>query len=123
MAAHGESKTGMQSAQLDSFINEQWARVRGRLRAEVGEAAFRSWLKPLTLVGAKDGVVRMAVPTRFMRDWVRSNYVERIFALWGDENDIVREVEIIERYGKKFNSVGHHCLGADVRDQQFQQPA
>ena len=85
----------MQGAQLDSFISEQWARVRGRLRSEVGEAAFRSWLKPLTLVGAKDGVVRMAVPTRFMRDWVRSNYVERIFALWGDENDVVREVEIV----------------------------
>ncbi len=85
----------MQSAQLDTFISEQWARVRGRLRAEVGEAAFRSWLKPLTLVGAKDGVVRMAVPTRFMRDWVRSNYVEQIFALWGDENDVVRKVEIV----------------------------
>jgi chromosomal replication initiator protein len=86
---------GMQSAHFESFISEQWARVRGRLRAEVGEAAFRSWLKPLTLVGAKDGVVRMAVPTRFMRDWVRSNYVERISALWGDENNVVREVEIV----------------------------
>ncbi len=85
----------MQSAQVDPYISEQWARVRGRLRAEVGEAAFRSWLKPLTLVGAKGGVVRMAVPTRFMRDWVRSNYVERIFALWGDENDVVRKVEIV----------------------------
>jgi chromosomal replication initiator protein len=85
----------MQSAHFESFISEQWARVRGRLRAEVGEAAFRSWLKPLTLVGAKDGVVRMAVPTRFMRDWVRTNYVERISALWGDENEVVRGVEIV----------------------------
>jgi chromosomal replication initiator protein len=85
----------MQSGHLDSYTSEQWARVRGRLRTEVGEAAFRSWLKPLTLVGAKDGVVRMAVPTRFMRDWVRSNYAERIFALWGDENDVVSKIEIV----------------------------
>jgi chromosomal replication initiator protein len=85
----------MQSGNLDPYTSEQWARVRGRLRSEVGEAAFRSWLKPLTLVGAKDGVVRMAVPTRFMRDWVRSNYAERIFALWGDENDVVSKVEIV----------------------------
>ena len=85
----------MQGGQHDSSVSEQWARVRGRLRAEVGEAAFRSWLKPLTLAGSKEGVVRMAVPTRFMRDWVRSNYAERIFALWGEEDDIVRKIEIV----------------------------
>jgi chromosomal replication initiator protein len=85
----------MHSGHPDSYTSEQWARVRGRLRSEVGEAAFRSWLKPLTLVGAKDGIVRMAVPTRFMRDWVRSNYADRIFALWGDENDVISKVEIV----------------------------
>ncbi|MCH8808749.1 MAG: hypothetical protein IH993_02790, partial [Proteobacteria bacterium] len=42
----------------DLSDSEQWARVRGRLRAEVGDAAFRSWLKPLTMVSAKRGVVR-----------------------------------------------------------------
>ena len=35
----------------EATIVEQWARVRGRLRTEVGEAAYRSWLKPLTLAG------------------------------------------------------------------------
>ncbi len=85
----------MQGGEYDSYIHEQWARVRGRLRAEVGEAAFRSWLKPLTLVSSKSGVVRMAVPTRFMRDWVRSNYAERISALWNDEGDAVSKIEIV----------------------------
>ncbi len=85
----------MQGGEYDSYIHEQWARVRGRLRTEVGEAAFRSWLKPLTLVNSKSGVVRMAVPTRFMRDWVRSNYAERLSALWGEERDGLRKIEII----------------------------
>ena len=85
----------MAASEFDPVVSEQWARVRGRLRNEVGEAAFRSWLKPLTLVGAKNGVVRMAVPTRFMRDWVRSNYAERISTLWGDEDHVLKKVEII----------------------------
>jgi chromosomal replication initiator protein len=85
----------MEGSEYDPHHYEQWARVRGRLRAEVGEAAFRSWLKPLTLLSAKKGVVRMAVPTRFMRDWVRSNYAERISALWGEEDDVVRKIEIV----------------------------
>ncbi len=74
---------------------EEWARVRGRLRAEVGDAAFRSWLKPLTMVGAKNGVARMSVPTRFMRDWVVSNYAERIQILWQDEDVGIERVEIV----------------------------
>jgi chromosomal replication initiator protein len=85
----------MQGSEYDPHHYEQWARVRGRLRAEVGEAAFRSWLKPLTLLSAKKGVVRLAVPTRFMRDWVRSNYAERISVLWGEEDDVVRKIEIV----------------------------
>ncbi len=76
-------------------LDEQWARVRGRLRAEVGEAAYRSWLKPLTMVSVKKDVVRLAVPTRFMRDWVLSNYAQRIETLWHDEDDEVSRVEIV----------------------------
>jgi chromosomal replication initiator protein len=76
-------------------LDEQWARVRGRLRAEVGEAAYRSWLKPLTMVSVKKDVVRMAVPTRFMRDWVLSNYAQRIETLWRDEDEDIARVEIV----------------------------
>ena len=49
---------------------EYWSRVRGRLRAEFGDATFNSWLKPLMLVSAGDERVVLTVPTRFMRDWV-----------------------------------------------------
>ena len=78
-------------------LQEAWARVRGRLRADVGEAAYRSWLKPLTLMSSKNGVVRMAVPTRFMRDWVTGNYADRIRALWRSEDRQVKTVEIVVR--------------------------
>ncbi|MEO3432302.1 chromosomal replication initiator protein DnaA [Inquilinus sp. CAU 1745] len=76
-------------------IDQQWARVQGRLRDEVGEAAFKSWLKPLTLTEIDDGEVRIAVPTRFMRDWVLTHYAERIRALWSVENDGVHSVDIV----------------------------
>jgi chromosomal replication initiator protein len=76
-------------------VETQWARVRGKLRAEFGEVAYRSWLKPLTLAGVEDGEVRIAVPTRFMQDWVRTHYAERLRALWKAENKSVRGVEII----------------------------
>ena len=76
-------------------IIEQWTRVRGRLRAEVGEAAYRSWLKPLILAGSRNGKLRLAVPTRFMRDWVASNYAARLSALWGEEDPTIGGIEIV----------------------------
>ena len=76
-------------------LSDQWSRVRGRLRQEVGDAAFRSWLQPLNLVGANGGVVRMAVPTRFMRDWVSGHYADRIRALWKRENPDISGIEIV----------------------------
>ena len=56
----------MKASGLDSQLNAKWARVRGRLRSEYGEQAYRSWLKPLTLVGHTNGEFRIAVPTRFI---------------------------------------------------------
>src|ERR671939_1166125 len=77
-------------------LQQQWARVRGRLREEYGDAAFRSWLKPLTFCGlAEGGKVRIAVQTKFMRDWVAAQYADRIRALWSGENPAVTSVEIL----------------------------
>ncbi len=76
-------------------MNSIWDRVRGRLREEVGDAAYRSWLRPITVHEVQDGAVRLALPTRFMRDWVATHYGERIRVLWGAENPAVRSVEIV----------------------------
>ena len=80
---------------LDPTLNEQWARIRGRLRKDVGDAAFRSWLKPLSFQSMHRGVIRLAVPTRLMRDWIKSNYAEQISGLWREEEESVAQVEIV----------------------------
>ena len=72
----------------------RWEQVQARLRAAVGEAAFNSWLRPLALTQAADGVVRMTVPTRFMRDWVIKNYANLIRSLWQEEGGRSVAVEI-----------------------------
>jgi len=77
------------------MTKSEWDRVKGRLRDEVGDSAYRSWLRPITVHGISDGAVRLALPTRFMRDWVATHYAERIRTLWGAENPEIRNVEIV----------------------------
>lgn len=86
---------GMSGTSVHGSLDQQWAKVRGRLKDEVGETAYRSWLKPLTVSDLHAGQVRIVVPTRFMRDWIRTHYADRIRALWTGENPTVQSVEII----------------------------
>ncbi|MCH9020090.1 MAG: chromosomal replication initiator protein DnaA [Proteobacteria bacterium] len=85
----GESKQGRSPT-----LSEQWSRVRGRLRTEFGDAAYKSWLQPIRLGGVRDGEITMNVPSRFMREWVMSRYADRIRALWRGEDSSIRSVSI-----------------------------
>jgi len=84
----------MADQNVDPAVTQRWARVRGILRSELGDASYRSWLKPLTLVSVEGGRVRISVPTRFMRDWVISHYGDRLRELWMDENPDVDSVDV-----------------------------
>jgi len=89
---NGGADTGKGPSDL---LKEQWERVTRTLKADIGEAAFQSWIKPI-LVRCIDGnVVRMSVPTRFMRDWVMAHYHDKITDLWRAENAVVAVVEVI----------------------------
>ena len=94
MAEHAVPE-GRVAAQAEPILSQQWQRVRGRLRQEVGEAAFHSWLHPIVLEGVRDGAVQMALPTRFMRDWVNRHYADRLRCLWTGENPTVRGIDIV----------------------------
>ncbi len=89
---------GEHSEAMDHLPPEQlaalWARVRGRLQQEVGEVEYRTWLRQMTLVGVDGDEITVHLPTRFLRDWVRAQYGDRLSALWQEQLPAVRRVEI-----------------------------
>jgi|HubBroStandDraft_6_1064221.scaffolds.fasta_scaffold17276_5 chromosomal replication initiator protein len=72
-----------------------WARVMGRLRREVGETAYRSWFRSMTVERVAGGEGVIAVPTRFLRNWVATHYSDRLLALWHSENEAVRRISFV----------------------------
>ncbi|MEZ5668129.1 MAG: chromosomal replication initiator protein DnaA [Alphaproteobacteria bacterium] len=74
-----------------------WARVRGRMRTECGESEFRSWLKPLELIETHPRGMVLAVPSRFMRDWVATHFLDRIGQHCRDEAGYPVSVEVVAR--------------------------
>jgi chromosomal replication initiator protein len=75
-------------------LAEQWARVRGRLQQEVGDVEYRTWLRQMTLVAVDGDEVTVYLPTRFLRDWVRSQYGDKLDTLWRLENSDIRRVDL-----------------------------
>ena len=75
-------------------LAEQWARIRGRLQNEVGDVEYRTWLRQMSLGDLQGDEVTVRLPSRFLRDWVRSHYGDRLNALWRAENGHVRHVDI-----------------------------
>ena len=74
-------------------LGTQWARVRARLQQDVGEVEYRSWLRQMTL-GPLDGdELTLYLPTRFLRDWVRSQYEDKLRTLWQAENRAIRRID------------------------------
>src|SRR6266498_5103115 len=73
---------------------EQWSRVKQRLRAEVGDDIFSSWFARMDLDGADDDVVRLSVPTRFLKSWIQAHYAERVLACWRTERPLVRRIDL-----------------------------
>jgi chromosomal replication initiator protein len=74
-------------------LAEVWARIRGRLRDEVGEVEYKSWLRQMTLSSLQGEEVVVLLPTRFLRDWVRGHYGDRLRALWQAEIPAIRRIE------------------------------
>jgi chromosomal replication initiator protein len=76
---------------------ERWERVKGRLRAEVGEEIFQSWFARMELERIQDGAAYLSVPTRFLKSWIQSHYSERLLSCWQAEHTEMHKLEVSVR--------------------------
>ena len=84
---------------MDEAKQESWVRVKGRLRAELGEDVYTSWFARVDLEGLDAETVRMSVPTRFLKSWIQSHYTERVLACWQSEHAAISRIELTVRSG------------------------
>ena len=74
-----------------------WQAVSSELYQSVGEAIYRNWLLPLTFREISNGQAILVAPTRFMREWVVVNYLEKIRELFQQHDHTVYSVDVIVR--------------------------
>ncbi|QBL92255.1 Chromosomal replication initiator protein DnaA [Komagataeibacter saccharivorans] len=77
-----------------SVLAIHWSRICERLKVEVGEVEYRTWLRQITVGPVDEDEITLYLPTRFLRDWVRGQYGDRLGTLWNAEVPAIRRVEL-----------------------------
>jgi chromosomal replication initiator protein len=71
--------------------------VRIQLKARLGGEVYSSWFGRMKLAEAAKGVVRLSVPTAFLRAWINSHYLDLIAELWRKEDPEILKLEVVYR--------------------------
>ncbi|MBP0440554.1 chromosomal replication initiator protein DnaA [Tianweitania sediminis] len=79
-------------------------RVKVQLRTRLGAEVFNSWFGRMKLAEASRGIVRLSVPTAFLRSWINNHYIKTIDELWKAEEPSTLKVEVIVRSATRSTS-------------------
>jgi len=71
-----------------------WTEAAGRLRAEIGEGPFSSYIAPSAVRADGAGQLILVTPTAYARDWVRKNALRRMNELWLGLDGLSRRLEV-----------------------------
>lgn len=79
------------------MTEETFERLTAKLKARVGSEIYSSWFGRLKLEELSKSVVRLSVPTAFLRSWINNHYSELLTELWQEENPQILKVEVVVR--------------------------
>ena len=71
-----------------------WTEAAGRLRNEIGEGPFSSYIAPSAVRADGAGQLILVTPTAYARDWVRKNALRRMNELWLGLDGLSRRLEV-----------------------------
>ena len=83
-----------QISPIEINVKDLWLLVLKKLNNELGNEIFNSWIKNIKVQSIDDDILYFSVPTRFIRDWITSHYLDKIIFFLNAENPNIRRVKI-----------------------------
>ena len=59
-------------------VSFEWKLVQTEMKNKLGLDVYESWLKKITFIDEFNNYLLLSVPTRFIRDWITSRYLDQI---------------------------------------------
>tara|TARA_B100000963_G_scaffold353549_1_gene368439 strand:- start:8222 stop:9640 length:1419 start_codon:yes stop_codon:yes gene_type:complete len=79
-----------------------WISIQTEMKSKLGTDIYESWLKKIIFVEEFNNYILLSVPTRFIRDWITSRYLDQILqTVRNYKKEIIRiEFKIIDQNSK-----------------------
>ena len=79
-------------------VNIDWNLIQSEIKNKLGQDIYESWLKKINFVEEFNNYLLLSVPTRFIRDWITSRYLDQILQIVKNhKKDLIRiELKIDE---------------------------
>lgn len=95
--AFGSIRLEAAEVKADMKQNVLFERVTARLKAQVGQDVYASWFARLKLHSVSKSVVRLSVPTTFLKSWINNRYLDLITGLFQAEDPEILKIEVLVR--------------------------
>jgi len=82
---------------VSSDTEQRFDRVKTQLKARLGTEVYSSWFGRMKVAEASKGIIRISVPTAFLRSWINGHYLDLISELWKQEDPDLLKIEIVVR--------------------------
>ena len=79
-----------------------WNLIQNEMKSKLGLEVYESWLRKISFIDEFNNYILLSVPTRFIRDWITSRYLDQILqTVKNYKKEIIRiELKIIEQETK-----------------------
>ena len=84
-----------------------WNLVQTEMKNKLGLDIYESWLKKINFVEEFNNYILLSVPTRFIRDWITSRYLDQILhVIRNYKKEIIRiEFKIVDQKLRKIMKI------------------
>ena len=82
-----------------------WNLIQNEMKNKLGLEVYESWLRKISFIDEFNNYILLSVPTRFIRDWITSRYLDQILqTVKNYKKEIIRiEFKIIEQETKNID--------------------
>jgi chromosomal replication initiator protein len=85
------NSTTNKNIETQNQTNLDWNLIQSQMKNKLGSEIFESWLKKINFVEEFNNYILLTVPTRFIRDWITSRYLDQILQIIrSHKKDIIR---------------------------------
>jgi chromosomal replication initiator protein len=112
------NSTTNKNIETQNQTNLDWSLIQSQMKNKLGIEIFESWLKKINFVEEFNNYILLTVPTRFIRDWITSRYLDQILQIIrSHKKDIIRiEFKIADL--KTSNEDNKKEIVRDVNDEK-----